>query len=287
MWSIKGEHKFTDRWSLTGLLRLQQDDRAGHRIDAGDARLHGRRLRPSAAAAAPAGVQQHEHPERHDDPVAALRLDDVAGPDRQGAVHGRPRVARVQPELRQRDPSGRPRPVSGPQLRRGPGCRPLGRVAAPVDGTVFDQRRALEAVGQSHVQSGRRPPPAGDRDDDLQRERRGLLVHPRLHEPGGRDEQRPRAGEPATGPAHDGASRFRPRRVRVVREVLGRLLPGRLARRLELHAELRRAARARGRPPRDREPADRRVRPERRSVRSTRWSTRPGRRCRAARSGAA
>ena len=83
---------------------------------------------------------------------------------------------------------------------------------------------------------------------------------PRLHRPDRRGEQRPRAGERPPRAAEGGTGRFRPRGVRVVHELLGRLRPGRLARRLELHAELRRAVRARGRPPRDREPADRRLR---------------------------
>ena len=57
----------------------------------------------------------------------------------------------------------------------------------------------------------------------------------------------------------------------------GRLFPGRLARELEVHAELRPASRARGRPAGNRQPADGRLRPECRSIRSTRWCRRPER----------
>ena len=138
-----------------------------------------------------------------------------------------------------------------------------GGIAAAVEGALFDQRRALEAVRAATAQSRRRPAPARDRDHDLQRKRRRLHVQPRLHQPAGCREQRPRAGERSPGPAQARTGRLRSRRARVVRALLGRLRPGRLARRLELHAELRRALRARGRPPGDREPADGGVRPER------------------------
>ena len=80
---------------------------------------------------------------------------------------------------------------------------------------------------------------------------------------------------------------LQPRRGRVVHALLRRLRPGRLAGELEVHAQLRRAARARGRVARSREPADGGLRSRRRRTRSTRWCRRPAPRWRAARFAAA
>ena len=105
MFTIKAEHKFTDRSSLSGLYIYNKTDEPGSTIMKPDALVHrqsGQLLRPAAPAAARAGVQQHEHHQRHHGPHAALRLDDVAGRVRQAGLQPRDRIAGVQLELHQR-----------------------------------------------------------------------------------------------------------------------------------------------------------------------------------------
>ena len=105
------------------------------------------------------------------------------------------------------------------------------------------------------------------------RPRRQLLVRSTVHQPQRRG--RPRVREPAARPPGRRRRALQPRRRRVVHALLRRLRPGRLARELEAHAQLRRAVRARRRVARNREPSDRRLRSDRRRTLSTRSCRRP------------
>ena len=127
---------------------------------------------------------------------------------------------------------------------------------------------ADQAPGQPQLQ-GRRGLPAprrGARDRVGMPERpagarRMLPVQQSLHEQERHRRQRDR--QPAARPAVHRIGPARSRQLRMVREVLGHVFPGRLARQLEVHAELRTAPRTRERSAGDQQRADRRLRSER------------------------
>ena len=225
MWSLKAEHKFTDRWSLSGFYVYNSTtEPATESMPASHDYMDGAydllERRPHLLVFNNTNILNDTTI-----PDAALRLDDVDGPERARALPGGSCLARVQPELRQRRPSGRSRPVSGSQFRRGPRRGPLGRNAAAVEGTLY-QRRAVEADGRPPGQGGSRPARLGIDDPSTRTQATSPSAVP--SQPAGCRQQQPRAERPWGCQGWKGG--LRPRGASSGTRNLGRLRPGRLAR---------------------------------------------------------
>ena len=88
MFTLKVDHRFSDRWTLSGFYLYNKTDEPGSGIMPPDFLYIENQAEffPAPPASARAGDQQHQHPQRHDRPDTPLRLADVAGPDRHAAI---------------------------------------------------------------------------------------------------------------------------------------------------------------------------------------------------------
>ena len=170
------------------------------------------------------------------------------------------RLARVQPELRQR---ARPAAATCSRTSASTTCagrRRLGRDPGALEEPVLGQRRAVEAVGQPQPEGRRRRPPDGRRAGDRQRRWAARFTFDRLFTSnngvGGHElasvllgAAARRARCPSTAATFEWFTKY-----------YGAYIQDDWRVNQKLTRELRRAVRARRRPAGSREPADRRLR---------------------------
>ena len=96
-----------------------------------------------------------------------------------------------------------------------------GGTQAAMDGALFDQRCAVEAVGQPQLKIGADFRRLGISDHDLQRKRRGLHVHRAFTGRTGVANSGHELASALLGLPRRGTGRFRPRRARVVHAYWG------------------------------------------------------------------
>ena len=223
MYTFKGEHKFTDKWSLSGLYIYNKTDEPGSTIMQADKLFmadQGQwfgplRRRPHVLVFNNTNII-------NDTTVLTLRYGWTTWQDscdKQPFSAG-PAVARVQPELRQRARSGRQRYVSVAHVRRGretsaagAGYRSGGRAR------MRSTARCRSCVGSHSFKVGADIRRLGDRDGDRvhvkPRSAGAFEFNPRLHQP----ERRQAATNwraCCSGCRLPGRRRHDPRRVRVV-----------------------------------------------------------------------
>ena len=278
MWTFKAEHKFNDKSSLSGLYIYNKTDEPGSTIMKPDKLFMADqdqwfgplRRRPHVLVLNSTNVLNNTT-------VLSVRYGFSTWQDSCDAQPFSPGLQTLGFSPTYVNALGPGGSTTFPSLtvRQYRRRRRLGPRARPLEGPVRDQRRADQAPGQPQLQGRRRRAPARRRAGHGNGARRHLLVQQSLHQQERHGRQRAR--EPAARPARHRIGAARSGELRVVHEVLGRIFPGRLARELEVHAELRPAPRARRRPARDQQPADGRLRSERGQSRSTRWCRRPAR----------